>query len=756
MKVFLCRIAMILGIALFPLMAFAQVLPGANPTLPTGYKFEDEVNHCLNTPPASIDAAAWKDKYTARLVYCMRNMLEDATKTFLAKLVNDYAMKAISIVVVFALALFGIKVLGGMLRNPKAEAFSLLMKIGFILLIVTACKDPNHSTIVDFWFNTTDLMVEWIAGAGASAFGSTSFCPVSPNAIGQWFSIWDRFDCLFSRFMGIGGAAAIGTGFIAIGAAVVFSGGIGIFLFFMAFGAIIAIAQFLFRSVLMVLMSYGGLGLLILLLPLFLPLILFKVTEKFLWECWLRYAVGYVLQPALTIGFLLFALTVMDDLMINGSTNVYTVYDSASNTSRVGVLKPGEQMPPGARKAIVPPSEILGFSYADTKEQQMESVGGIYRRDKRMDVGKTPADAAAYSYMQNECGKAGIVTPGKNETPTTESNCTDKAACAKAALKKYSDAPSENTRLAYQKALCELGKHEKMAAQQAGETGDNAFDAGSADSVQLELNKQKTPNGMVAVGEVPDDTNQHDSKMMQLMGYVGAAILCCGTFLTFINTVPGLVQNVCGVPGQKISFASPMIAGKSLAQRIEGGMKTANYQWKKALKGDRKDDKFGARAARGFVAGLIKGDLDKNMDYDAVGWLRDKGMSLLPKKEPAKEAVTEEAKTEEKTPEEKKETVERVEAESKKEAEKTKDEKDDAKKKDEKNQEKNKEDVRKQAADMEEEDGTEKLETGSLHGVGDATRELADQVKAREAIEERSDSPQHETSTVDSDQGSKK
>jgi hypothetical protein len=315
--------------------------------------------------------------------------------------------------------------------------------------------------------------------------------------------------------------------------------------------------------------------------------------------------------------------------MMNGSTTklgetTYVTYDAIRNESVVSVIKAGEPIPAGAQKAILTPAEILGFSYSDSVDKQNEKIRGLYRTDKNSDMPKLEGDATSYSYQSQDCGKAGVVNHSKEVVDGAENICTDPAKC-KDALKKAFDAmknnqdPSayRNKFLAFQKAACEFQKADRSSLDRSGtDLENNSLDLGGGSSTRLELNRPNTSDQLVPAGTLPSQDNQHDHRLMQLLGYVGSVLVLCGTFFKFIAHVPGLVKGICGAPGQSLGFSSPVIGGKSLTQRFEKGLQNAEQNWRRTLKqhkdaksgkGDAKKQSFAQRAGLGVIESFGKG-----------------------------------------------------------------------------------------------------------------------------------------------------
>lgn len=634
-------------LALFAIVAFAATegfaqsakMPKANdPNIPQNFAYEAKITSCLNTPPSgsSISQQSWNDKITARLVFCLRGLVKESTKSLMTTLIDKYAMTVVSAALMLAAAVFGAKVMGGFMRNPKAEAVSFLFKIGVIMFVMTA-----HGFIIDFWFNAVDWFIELMAGASRAAFDSSSsaVCPSNPSGIGDWFIVWDKFDCLFGKFMGFGSTAAVGAGMVAIIGAVVFTYGLGIALAFAAFGAIIAMAQFLFRSAFMVLVAYIGIGLLLLMLPFFIVLILFKATESYMYQAWLRYIIGYVIQPAFTMAFLFFAVNVLSQIMVGGSTNVngetiYTKYDAKTNSTSVTPPMKGPA-PAGYVPALPTKDSILGLNPADSKQKQDEHMRGLYARGSFSNSAKINGDYTSDAYLLSQCGTAGMLKTGETTPKIDPTGCADPKKCLEAAKSNYAKSPSPNTAIAYKKALCEAAKKGAIAVNMGGTTAANS---NSGNDIRLELNRVDARDGVVDPKIELATDSKSNAKIMQLVAYVATILITCGTFFHYIKDVPKLVQHLVGVPGQSMGIGFP----KKLMDKIDQGMNNARKSWDQSLANAKKGGQVSTlqKAGGGAVVNFARGFMGQT--YKAPKF-EEKGKGV--KNAYSKEAKSDEADT---------------------------------------------------------------------------------------------------------------
>ncbi len=596
---FILTICMLMLMLAAPFSAHAQTPPTtvtSNLNQNKLFAFENKVTACLHIPPAGkgITPKEWVfDKYTGRLMYCMRQLVNETTKAFLKTLVSEYALGIVAATFIFAIGMFGVKLTFGMLRNLKSEGFTFVFKLGLIWGLLS-----NTDFLVDFWFDSVDMLVEVLVGGFNGVFPPNLTCPVSNNSMQAWFVVWDRFDCLFGKFVGFGTDVAAGTGVIAAMGMLFVSGGFAVWIMFMMFGALVAMAQFLFKAAMMTLLSYGGLGLMLLMLPLFLPLLLFKQTEDFITKAWLPYAISFVIQPAITITFLMFSLNVMDAVIMGGSSTTYVRYNAGTQSTEVKNFTGAPDA--GFEPAVLTLNEIRNIDVFGTKAEQEAAIKTTTKTTQIKASEAIQASINQNSYKDGtDCGKLGSHNLSSTTISSKVSNlgsnafvgvCTDPAKCRQAAAQNFAGAPSDGSKNTARNTLCAVGRLNADGTVLNGVASSNGSTTNLTTNVEtLELNYQSGQYGSVAAGQTPNAIDLTAKRLMQILGYVGMVILTSATFFNMMEYVPQLTRKISGSGGLKLALSSPHVLGKKLSERLDAGVKGANEAATKSRKKDEAD-----------------------------------------------------------------------------------------------------------------------------------------------------------------------
>lgn len=631
--ILICMVLLLGMAALSPSPAQAQgQTPAQKEREDKRENLENQTTSCVNPADdeevAGIKGIDWKKKYTSRLVYCMRDVLEKAAKDFLQIVITGFVLPTLGPIIIFAMALFGIKVTLGMFRgSPKAEAANFLFKVGVIAGLLgmgtleTGPDSHASDILVDFWFDTTDMLLEVVAAGSAKIFGSTSYCPSKVANIGNWIAIFDRFDCLFAKLSGFGKNVMRASGIIAIASAALMSGWLGAGFSFIALAALYIMAQFLFRAAMMVVLSYGGLALMIMVFPVFLPLLLFKRTEDFFYRGWLSLSIGFVIQPALTVAFLFFAISVMDDYLINGSKITYVRYNYTTNSTEVKNFVPGAQVPKGYISAHEPWHKVLGLPLDGTMTEQAVAIKRFMVPQRSGSLPLMQSDPANTGYMDNmNCGRYGLQNLSGDDVLKEAAKddkavalCTDKTKCKNALNNDngLSNAPSQTTKIRTKDILCNQGRNLSPLTTSQNARGGNALDL-SLRTIGFNLNFQNTPTGVLPTNQTPSLQDLSNTRMMRLIGSMGTIIILAGSCLVFMKNVPGMVQRIAG--GPSMSLSSPYVGDKKLSDRIQTGLMKGKDGWMSSLSkgsnGKRGSmlDRLGGGAIKGFAKGFVTGD----------------------------------------------------------------------------------------------------------------------------------------------------
>lgn len=248
---------------------------------------------------------------TERVVMCIRRIVDSSVQTFLTTFeesLNAYILG----LVILAVTLFGGQILMGTVEKPGSAAFTLLLKIGAVLLF-TEGLGGFVPAIFPVMESLSGYAMSYISDSAQSPFLAS--CGEAGGFVDV--SIWRRVDCILGRlFTGedsaTGGDANYRVGVLWVLAVAVFwTTFLGFFVFLVMCAVFIMIFLLVIRCVYVFLAAYTFLALLIIISPLIIPLVLFKSTANY-FNKWWRQFLSMLIQPMILFAYMSFVFALID------------------------------------------------------------------------------------------------------------------------------------------------------------------------------------------------------------------------------------------------------------------------------------------------------------------------------------------------------------------------------------------------------------------------------------------------------------
>lgn len=248
---------------------------------------------------------------TERVVNCIRTVVDVAVEMFLSRfevLLNGYILGLI----ILAVTVFGAQILMGTVEKPGPAAFGLLLKIGCVLLFTNGLGG-----FLQYIFPVMETM----SGYAMSYIGSSNSSPflASCGEAGGLVdvSIWRRVDCILQRlFTGSdqtdGSGYATGVLWVLL-VAIFWTTFLGFFVAAVMFSVFLMIFLLVLRCAYVFLHAYCFLALLTVISPLFIPLILFRITMPY-FDKWLKQFISMFVQPVILFAYMAFVFSIIDGM----------------------------------------------------------------------------------------------------------------------------------------------------------------------------------------------------------------------------------------------------------------------------------------------------------------------------------------------------------------------------------------------------------------------------------------------------------
>lgn len=270
---------------------------------------------------------------TKRLVLCVKETILYATYAILVPF-SSFLASTISILITLAVVFWGINVaLGRRDAVSPRGIFVLAVKIGAVLIFTTnfgaSVFDPDNKhggffgLMMDALEDLLGILTQYIS------FSSVLACPNLTNtAIGSDM-VWERVDCALESLIGgifpVEGQKPYYSLTLGIAGFLIlcfFSGSIGILIGMLGLYLVLKFLLVVARAVYIFIMSYTAFALMVLISPLFIPLMLFRSTIAY-FEKWCRLTISFIMQPIFIFAYLAMMVAAFDSIVFNGPNSLY-------------------------------------------------------------------------------------------------------------------------------------------------------------------------------------------------------------------------------------------------------------------------------------------------------------------------------------------------------------------------------------------------------------------------------------------------
>lgn len=301
-SVLLC---LVLGILL---IAIPEVSHAWSPAPPT-----DALNAC------EADGGEYKG-FTRRIVLCVQNTVLAAVYELLAPLFSAF-LAAASACMTVAVGIWGLQLAAGHRPWIARQGIVLAIKI----MIVTTLFGGASYNFLFFYSASLDVLDDILSAVtGYVSLSPTLSCDIDPPA-NSALAVWDRVDCALNTIIGgifTDSDVTIGVGGFLLAA--LLAGGPGIFVALLLVLVVVQVLFAVIRALYIYILAYVSFSLMALVAPLFLPMILFRVTQGY-FEKWLKLSIGFLMQPIFLFVYLVMLLSAYDSVVYTGNNSLFNV-----------------------------------------------------------------------------------------------------------------------------------------------------------------------------------------------------------------------------------------------------------------------------------------------------------------------------------------------------------------------------------------------------------------------------------------------
>lgn len=246
--------------------------------------------------------------FMARIVPCIIDVIIATTQQYLSTFLI-YFLPTTGAVMTLAVLLYAFTLLTGRTRAVTREGMILALKIGGVMLAMNSL-----ALLFPAFMNTMSFLVESVSFYLPSVLQEQ--CPFANN-------LWQSVDCALAYVVGgILPGFSVVNGMFGFLVGALFSGPIGVALFFLGLGVVLVLMYTLFQAVFILLGAYISLALLMVISPLMVPLVVLRATKGY-FEKWLRLLISVILQPMFLFAYLTMMLVTMETVIFTGQFSLY-------------------------------------------------------------------------------------------------------------------------------------------------------------------------------------------------------------------------------------------------------------------------------------------------------------------------------------------------------------------------------------------------------------------------------------------------
>ena len=264
------------------------------------------------------------DKYKGlvnRFGSCIKETVLKVAVEYFDKMYS-YFRTALNIVLTLGIVLYGVFLAAGMVENVKRDSMIVLLKVAFVAFFAANLE------MIYFW------VIDMMDGLIGLYFQFTNSMDEGKcSAVSDGFGPFKRLDCLLDLVIGLKSSSyqgsyteklsgdGVGRGFINFFFKAGVSSSIGALIAGVGFFIVYTLIFTVIKVTFMYLMSIIALSFMVMLGPIFIPLVLFKQTKGY-FDSWVRLIVSFGLQPVIMFAYVAMMIIAFDKAVFSGSNSL--------------------------------------------------------------------------------------------------------------------------------------------------------------------------------------------------------------------------------------------------------------------------------------------------------------------------------------------------------------------------------------------------------------------------------------------------
>lgn len=259
----------------------------------------DPVNNCAEEGNNFIGTTLTPNHLTNKVVTCIQGTILEAMGQILTH-ISDFMKPLVSIMMVFAIIVFGMRIMGGE-KNIKPKAAGFLLRMALVVMFSYELGGMAYDI-----FRIFDQM--------STLASQSAFIVNYPAGTVARNTPWELLDHYVGVFLGFSAGASIIQGLLGLITGVMYNSTAGILMFITGVMAILNIFFFAVRVVFTYLTSFIIVAFLVIISPIVIPMALFYTGERYFTK-WLHILFSAMLTPMIMFAFLAMFINLFGQLI---------------------------------------------------------------------------------------------------------------------------------------------------------------------------------------------------------------------------------------------------------------------------------------------------------------------------------------------------------------------------------------------------------------------------------------------------------
>lgn len=232
------------------------------------------------------------------------------------KIVYESMEEAVWALIALLIVIHGTMMAMGLLQRTLAQTIIAILKVTIVLLVL-----DELPLLLPFFFDVMRELQTIVTGSLVpSPFTTCGSAVADPGGN----AIWARVDCILAWIFGTGGAGVNAIGALTHILGYLFRPEMGIAVFLLALSAMVMLVLTIARAVFAFISAIIIVSFLVVLTPIFAPLIFFQRTKEY-FDSWVRQLLSNMFQPMVLFAFLTLFFATIESVLFTGSRSLRTI-----------------------------------------------------------------------------------------------------------------------------------------------------------------------------------------------------------------------------------------------------------------------------------------------------------------------------------------------------------------------------------------------------------------------------------------------